>query len=62
MKRFFRRMLAGLCAALLLATSAAALSVEDALALLEDRYVNTIPAAAYSAGSLDELFALIDTL
>lgn len=59
MKRLLRRLCAafGICAMLI--TSAAALSVEDALTLLEQHYVNELPAAAYQAKTLDELFSAI---
>ncbi len=57
--RCLRRIGAALCVTAMLITSVSALSVEDALSLLEDRYVNEIPAAAYEAETLDELFALI---
>lgn len=59
MKRFFR----GLCAAILtlvmLVSTASALTVEQALALLEEGYLRDIPADAYEAGSLEELFSLL---
>ena len=56
MKRFLRRLLAGLSALALLAVPAAALSVEDALAILEEDCIYPLPEEAYSAQSLDELF------
>lgn len=56
MKQLFRRLTAALCTLALCLTSASALSVEDALRLLEDNYVDPLPAAAYEATTLDELF------
>ena len=56
MKRLLRRLCATACVCAMLVTSAAALSVEDALTLLEEHYVNELPAAAYQAKTLDELF------
>lgn len=59
MKRFFR----GLCAAVLilamLVSSASALTVEQALELLEWSYLRDIPAEACEAETLDELFSLL---
>ena len=59
MKRLLRRLCAAFCICAMLVTSAAALSVEDALTLLEERYVNELPAAAYQAKTLDALFAAV---
>ena len=56
MKRLFRRLTAAICTLALCLTSASALSVEDAIQLLEDNYVDKLPAAAYEAETLDELF------
>ena len=56
MKRLFRRLTAAICTLALCLTSACALSVEDAIQLLEDNYVDKLPAAAYEAETLDELF------
>ncbi len=56
MKSLFRRLCAMLCVTAMLITSAAALSVEDARKLLEERFVDPLPAAAYEATTLDELF------
>ena len=58
-KRILRCVTAGCCILALLITSAAALSVEDARALLEDAYVDELPQAAYEAETLEELFAAI---
>ena len=59
MKRITRRLCAVLCALTLCLTSVSALSVEDALHLLEENYVDPLPAAAYDAKTLDELFAAV---
>ena len=59
MKKILRRLCAILCVCAMLVTSAAALSVEDALTLLEERYVNELPASAYQAKTLDALFSAI---
>lgn len=59
MKKHLRRLLAAICTAALLLTPAAALTVEQALTLLEDSYVDPLPAAAYEAETLDELFQII---
>jgi len=57
MKGHLRRLCAVFCAAAMLTTSAAALSVKDARALLEEHYVDPLPESAYSAKTLDDLFA-----
>lgn len=59
MKMKFRRLLAGICAAALMVGSASALTVEQAVALLEQYYVDELPQSAYDAQTLDELFAAI---
>lgn len=59
MKRMTRRLCALLCALALCLTSVSALSVEDALRLLEEHYVDPLPDAAYDAKTLDELFAAV---
>lgn len=59
MKKTLRRLLAAICTALLLLTPASALTVEQALELLEAFYVDPLPEAAYKAGTLDELFQAI---
>ncbi len=59
MKKFIRRAAALLCAAVLLMTSASALSVEDARELLEDLYIDELPPGAYSAATLEDLFAAV---
>ena len=59
MKHLVRRLTAVLCVLCLLTASVSALSVEEALTLLEENYVNPIPAEAYEAQDLDQLFAMI---
>lgn len=59
MKRTLQRLLALFCAALLSVTSVSALSVEEAISLLEEYYVNEIPASAYESETLDELFSIV---
>ena len=59
MKKRFRRLAAALCALALCLTSANALSVEQALSLLEENYVDPLPAAAYRAETLDALFDVV---
>ena len=56
MKLTFRRLLAGVCAAALAVGSASALTVEQAVGLLEQYYVDELPQSAYEARTLDELF------
>ncbi|MBE7003309.1 MAG: PDZ domain-containing protein [Ruminococcaceae bacterium] len=59
MKKTLNRLLALLCALVLCLTSASALSVEQAIALLELYYVDTLPAAVYEADTLDEVFTAL---
>lgn len=59
MKKTIRRLAAALCALALCLTSAFAVSVEDVLDLLKEYYVDELPAAAYEATTLDELFDII---
>ncbi len=59
MKKLLRRLCAAACICAMLVTSVSALSVEEAISLLETRYVNEIPAAAYEAKTLDELFSAV---
>jgi len=56
MKLFFRRLAAACCALCLLATSALALSTDEARALLEERYIDELPPGVCDAQTLDELF------
>lgn len=59
MKKLLNRLLAAICTAGLLLSAASALTVEQAVELLEDYYVDELPAAAYEAATLDELFKAI---
>lgn len=59
MKKHLRRLLAVLCASAMLLTAASALTVEEAIGLLEAHYVDELPAEAYEAGDLDELFLIL---
>lgn len=59
MKHLVRRLVAAVCTAGLLVSAASALTVQQAVELLEDYYVDTLPAAAYEAKTLDELFQAI---
>lgn len=59
MKKFLNRLLAAVCTAGLLLSAASALTVEQAVELLENYYVDELPAAAYQAATLDELFQAI---
>ena len=56
MKKILRRLGAILLALTLLVTAASALTVEQALGLLETSYLREIPEEAYQAETLDELF------
>ena len=56
MKKCFARFACAVLALALLAAPASALTVPEALELLEERYYFDIPESAYEAGSLDELF------
>ena len=56
MKKLFYRLTAVICTLALCLTPASALSVEQAIELLENSYVDKLPAAAYEAATLDELF------
>jgi len=60
MKKYLSRFAAGLLALTMLTAPASALSVREALELLEDHYYYGVPDAAYGASSLDELFELLD--
>lgn len=59
MKKHLSRLLSALLSAAVLAAPAAALTVDQALELLEDHYYYDIPDEAYRAGSLDELFTML---
>ena len=56
MKKLLRRLLAAVCSLLLLLGSASALTLEQAVRLLEEYYVDDLPAGAYEAETIDELF------
>ena len=56
MKKCFARFACAVLALALLAAPASALTVPEALELLEERYYFDIPESAYEADSLDELF------
>lgn len=60
MKQIIRRLSGLLCVLALCLTPADALSVEDAILLLDANYVDPLPPAAYEAKTLDELFDAID--
>ncbi|MBD5084801.1 MAG: PDZ domain-containing protein [Clostridiales bacterium] len=59
MKKYLSRLLSALLALTLLVAPASALTVEQALELLEDTYYYGIPEEAYEAKSLDELFQIL---
>ncbi len=59
MKTILRRLAAVVCAAALCLTPVSALSVDQAIELLEAYYVDELPADAYRAQTLDELFEAI---
>lgn len=59
MKKYLSRLLSALLALSLLLAPASALTVDQALELLEEHYYYDIPDAAYAADSLDELFRLL---
>ena len=59
MKRAVQRLLAVLLSLFLLASPAYALTVDQALDLLEEYYLRDIPAQAYEAESVDEVIALL---
>ncbi len=56
MKNLFRHLVALLCVFALCLTPVSALSVEDAIHLLEDQYVDPLPASVYEAKTLGEVF------
>ncbi len=59
MKKYLSRLTAALLALVLLTAPASALTVEQALELLEETYYYDIPEEAYGAASLDELIQLL---
>ncbi len=59
MKRLISRITAVVLAVCVMAVPAYALTVEQAIPLLEDRYVDKLPDAAYQAETMDELIQAI---
>lgn len=59
MKKIIRRLGALLCAVVMCLTCVSALSVEEAIELLEAFYVSELPEAVYSAETLDEVFTAL---
>ena len=59
MKKYLTRLLAALLAAALLTAPASALTVEQALDLLEENFYYDIPEEAYQVSSLDELIQVL---
>lgn len=59
MKALLRRLCVLVCVGALLITPTFALSVEDALGILEQSYVNELPPDTYRAESLDALFSAV---
>ena len=59
MKRLVRSVIAAVLIVVMLVSSAAALTVDEALELLGREYLNEIPPQAYEAETLEELFELL---
>ena len=59
MKALLRRLCVLVCVGALIITPTFALSVEDALGILEQSYVNELPPDTYRAESLDALFSAV---
>lgn len=59
MKKSLCRLISAVCAAVLLLGSASALTVEDTLDLLEQYYVNKLPAAAYQAETVEQVIQAV---
>lgn len=59
MKRWIRSLAAVILALTMLVSTASALTVEQALELLEGEYLREIPEQAYEAETLDELFEIL---
>lgn len=59
MKRLARILIAVVLAAAMLVSTASALTVDQALELLEKEYLREIPAQAYEAETLEELFEIL---
>ena len=60
MKKYLSRLLAAVLALVLLVVPASALTVDQALELLEELYYYEIPDEAYQAETLDELMSLLE--
>ena len=60
MKKYLSRLLAAALALVLLVVPASALTVDQALELLEELYYYEIPDEAYQAETLDELMSLLE--
>ena len=59
MNRLFRSVIAIVLALFMLLSTASALTVEEALGILEENYLREIPEEAYEAESLEELFQIL---
>lgn len=59
MKRLFRSVIAVVLALFMLLSTASALTVEEALGILEENYLREIPEEAYEADSVEELFQIL---
>lgn len=59
MRHYLRRVLAAIGIAALLLTGASALTVEQAVELLEEWYIDDLPAEAYEAETVEEVFAAL---
>ena len=60
MKKYLSRLMAAVLALVLLTVPASALTVDQALELLEENYYYELPEQAYRAATLEELFRLLD--
>lgn len=60
MKKYVTRLISALLALILLIAPASALTVEQAIELLEDYYYEELPEKAYDAASLEELLGMLD--
>jgi len=59
LKRILRRLLAAVCVCAMLLSAASALTVDQAIELLEAYYINELPDAVYESTSLDEVFIIL---
>lgn len=59
MKKYLRRILAAVCTCAMLLTAASALTVEQAVELLEESYIDDLPAGVYKAETLEEVFSAL---